>query len=251
MAFRISDNLETLFKVEPPFTEVKDGFGYVGVVLSDKTTGNLQCHICGNYFEHLSCHVSSFHKMKSRDYRIKYQLPLGFPLCSKSRSEKLRENSQHNNWEKHLPSRIGRKYKGKYTNNAKYGRNNSSFHNKYGLCELQMERRYLLVADLLGKDPSELEIKEHDPKLLWAIKNKYKTSNAFKDKLNIPVRQSYRPKDNVLELKNGNPYKIFDHMKKKDKKSLIGKYGSINRAVNFIGLSTKDYGEKQIKEMEA
>lgn len=235
MTLKISDNVETLFKVEPPFTDVEGGFGYIGVVLSDKTTGKLQCHICGNYFEHLSCHVSSFHNMKSKAYKIKFQLPLGFPLCSKFRSEKLRKQSQLNNWEKNLPTHIGKKYKGKYTNNAVYARNNSSFHNKHGLCELQMERRYLLVADLLGKDPSELELKEHDSKLLWAIKNKYKTSNEFRNKLDIPKRTVFKNLNKVLELKNGDPYRIFNKMLKKEQKYLIKQYGSINRAVNFIG----------------
>lgn len=231
----LPENIETLFKIEPPLTELTEGFGYMGVVLSDKTTGNLQCHICGEFFYMLSSHIWNTHRFKSKEYKIKFQLPLSFPLCNKLYSQSMRERAQNNRWQHNLPKQIGKKYKGKYSNNASYARNNAAFHNKKGLCELQMEKRYLLIADQLGRDPTQKEIEAHDSKLMWAIKNRYGNINTFKNKYGFKT-YSHRHKENGLYLKEAsNPYKFFNSLSKKEQEGIIEKYGSINRAVAYLG----------------
>src|SRR5271166_3128953 len=89
---KLSDHVdvETLFKAEPPFMQVKDGFGYMGVVLRDKIEDTVQCHICGIWKSMLVQHVRLTHKMTLDVYRQKFGLPLNFPLCGLATSSKLR-----------------------------------------------------------------------------------------------------------------------------------------------------------------
>ena len=40
----------------------------------DKTQSKIQCLICGLWYRQLGSHVSQIHKIKARDYRIKFGL---------------------------------------------------------------------------------------------------------------------------------------------------------------------------------
>ena len=93
-----NENIETLFKVEPPLTSLENEgyFGYMGVILRNKVEDKIQCHLCGNFYEQLSLHVIHQHKIKLLEYRHKFQLPLNFPLCSLKISESARETIQKN-----------------------------------------------------------------------------------------------------------------------------------------------------------
>src|SRR3990167_217917 len=56
-----------------PLIPLPEGFyGYGGVVLEDKNTGQIQCHICGRWFRHVGNHLQS-HKEIIKGIHTRYQ----------------------------------------------------------------------------------------------------------------------------------------------------------------------------------
>lgn len=189
-----NSDIETIFKVEPPLTETKSGFGFDGVILRDKIKDKIQCHICGGWYDFLSIHVNQKHKINSRDYKMKYQLPLGFPLANKRilsiMSRKSRENK---NGLKNLEKRnILKASHSRKKRMFKYCFSNLSFQNKKGICEKQIMRRFLIVSDIVGRTPSLEDLIEYDHSLWAAIRRRYGTINNFKRKNNFEYQKSYK-----------------------------------------------------------
>ncbi len=71
-------------KWQPPFMTVPtgEGIGFMGLLVEDSVTGQLQCHVCGEWHEQLSTHVFGKHKMLSDEYRVKYGLLISTALKS-------------------------------------------------------------------------------------------------------------------------------------------------------------------------
>jgi len=183
--------IETLFKVEPPLEELKNGFGYKGVILRNIEEDTLQCHICGVWRKGLSTHIVKAHKILTEDYKKEFGLPLSFPLVSKSTSAK---HSKRASSEKSLENL--RKYRNptKASHSRprwkmKYFRNNHAFHNMKGACKEQIERRFLIVADIVGKEPSIKDLDKYDKSLHGIIRRRYKTINKFRKKFGYCIRK--------------------------------------------------------------
>lgn len=242
------EDIETIFKVEPPLFEIEGGFGYQGVVLRDTASDKLQCHICGEWFTSLSNHVAIAHRIKSREYRIIYGLPLNFPLISRKESGR-RSKRCIKNWSDGKYTYIpiwpkGLSRKGTFGNT--YRVQNSSFLNKHGICEEQMERRFLIVADIIGKEPSTSDLDKHDRALESAIRRKYGNLFNFKKKIGIehPISRVRRWDDNsliaILRKKSeelGRIPRWKDLFKSRPNYSVIREhFGSWSRALTVSGL---------------
>jgi hypothetical protein len=70
-------------KWEPPFMNVKKGFGFIGIVAEDSEDGTLQCHECGIWTEMLCSHYVAKHGMNGDQYRKKFGLLESTALKSK------------------------------------------------------------------------------------------------------------------------------------------------------------------------
>lgn len=155
----------TTGKYIPPFEKVKDGFGFMGVIVEDYKTQKIQCHICGEWLEMFNSHLAQTHKMTSNEYRDKFGLLRSTAL----RSKRLRLIQSKNMIK--LQKEHPEKFNNKYSNNG-FSKNNSfagnrkkklkplETKNKYGVCDLQIVDRIIKLQQELGKTPTLIDLKE-------------------------------------------------------------------------------------------
>lgn len=146
-------------KYQPPFEKVINGFGFIGIILEDVKTNQLQCCICGKWFENLSSHISLYHKINIEDYKDNFGLSQSTALQSKKmrlmHSEvmtELRKNNPQNNFcfsKNNLVS-----------GNRKNKPKSKETKNKYGVCDLQILEKISSLKKELNKTPSLVELKE-------------------------------------------------------------------------------------------
>src|SRR3990167_2194814 len=88
-----TEEIENLYKegTNAPYTKVENGHGYLGVLIREKSSGKIQCHICGDFFNSLSYHARK-HKYSSSQYKTIFGFPKYFPLCSVKLSEQRRNS---------------------------------------------------------------------------------------------------------------------------------------------------------------
>jgi len=181
-----NEEIETLFKVELPLEELKEGFGYSGVLLRNKEQDTLQCHICGTWHKGLSSHIKK-HKMNTETYKVKFGLPLTFPLVSRSTSAKHRKRALGLNSIKNCI----KKRNGKLASDScarwkrNYHRNSAAFRNINGTCAKQIEERFIVLCDREGRTVSYGDIQYLDKALHSAIKRRFKTFNNFKSTMGL------------------------------------------------------------------
>lgn len=74
----------TLYNYKEPFMKYDKGFGYLGVLLFDGATDQIQCHLCGQWFKALPQHVSKEHNMMAAAYKQEVGLLQSTALISES-----------------------------------------------------------------------------------------------------------------------------------------------------------------------
>src|SRR3990167_92335 len=179
--------IETVFKVIQPLTPLAGGHGYNGVILRCKDDGRIQCHICGKWCHSLGRHSCAAHEIPDKEYRYKFGLPLGYPLCSQKVSAARHKTamdhdlgsnlaqyrSKNKDWQKRANTKNRKK-------RVRYGLTSASFQNKKGACPEQIERRFHIVCDQVGKEASLWDIRRHDPPLDDIIRRRFGSFNKFK-----------------------------------------------------------------------
>jgi len=247
----LPENIETLFKVEPPVTRIKNGYGYIGVLLRDKEKDLLQCHMCGEWTQHLSAHTRWQHGILSREYKIKFGLPLSFPMVSRRLSKVMSDNvvnGKGRNWLiKHKKGNPKTRKNKKPINNSDYGLNSASFRNKKGLCDEQIERRFLIVADIVGRNPTDTDLRRHDSKLLYVLSERIGGTNTYRKKMGYDINhiQQKRTKEEVLimikelAVKMGGGYsqRIFKKRFNISSDTITKMFGGWNKALIECGLN--------------
>lgn len=195
------DYVETLYKLEPPYRRVDEGYGFYGVVLLDTKADKIQCHICGKWFRSLCSHVKNKHGLRLRDYKLKYGISLMTPLVCRGVSRRLSETSSSNP-DRHKNLLLGhtRKVRNKSLRVRRgsmiYSQNSAMYKNKNGICDAQLRRRYEVVQDIVGKNEPTLheDIREHDRRLFHVIKTRYGGITNFRNVFNFPNKKPERPK---------------------------------------------------------
>lgn len=186
--------IENLYKggINAPYRKVQDGHGYYGVLISDKNTGKLHCHICGKWFKHLGAHAAIGHQVKAKDYKEKYGFTKRQPLCSNGISGARRGLALKN--EKFLNS-ASKRLKGKaaWNRGQKRGKGwksrSESFINSRAMCDEQIRERYVAVSDKVGHPASSGDLRRHDGALRLILQRKYGTFNEFCKKTGMRVPQ--------------------------------------------------------------
>lgn len=244
-------NIETLFKVVEPITEIKDGFGYLGVLLRDTDEDKLQCHICGNWYKSLSAHIQMGHKMGTRKYKKEFGLPLAFPMVSLSISaahhkrailpENLNRLAKARD-----PKLIAKKHPStKRKKVTKYSRNCMAFKNKNGLCEEQMERRFVIVAEIIGREPTLPDLIKYDHSLWGGIRRNYGTINVFRNKHGFKIipKSKIWDRDKIIsrlrqiyEENKAIPTMSYFRNHIPTSPTIIKYFGSYNRALVAAGI---------------
>jgi hypothetical protein len=184
-----------------PYTKVEDGYGYRGVLIQHRKSGKIQCHICGKWFNSLGKHSGMKHKTLARDYRIKFGFPLSQPLCSVAVSRKNSVNTRRiKPWLKTSAKRIVAWNRANRLKRKHYPES-EAFLNSRAICDDQLVRRVLAIADVVGRNPSISDLVKHDCKLYPVIHYRYGTWNNFKKKHNLGDIREKAPtykKDGVL-----------------------------------------------------
>jgi hypothetical protein len=165
-------------KYIPPFEPVKDGYGYMGVIVEDWKSGRLQCHICGGWFEVFNSHLFQVHKINSNEYRKKFGLSVSTAL--KSKRIRLIQSKVMIKLNKENPkcfhrSRAGFTKNNNYAGNMK-GKHKSLEHiNKFGVCEFQIIDKVMkLKKKMNGKTPTLIDLhKEYGRGFIWQFHKRY------------------------------------------------------------------------------
>lgn len=249
------ENIETLFKVRPPLQQLPEGyFGYAGVLLRNKLEDKLQCHICGKWRKSLSNHVNLAHKILSREYKKKFSLPMAFPLVGRSVSaahskRALKPENLERLHKVRKPIKVSTRRRKEF---MKYAMGNMALLNKRGICEEQIDRRFEIVADIVGREPSTDELREHDGSLWGVIRRKFQTINQYRKRRNLFIRPAYSWKTHgMTEQKALACLRKFYQKNKRVPKakdfrngmptetSIRKKFGSWHRALEMAGFDSK------------
>ena len=193
-------------KWEPPFMPVKKGFGFIGVVAEDSKTGNLQCHVCGNWYQQLPTHYTSAHKLDGEQYRKKFGLLAGTAL--KSKRIRLLQSALISKMQKegkmnlgNRPNNNGRTYGFTEGNpeaaNRKGIKKAIEAQNKHGVCDLQIMTKIIALGKKLGKTPTLTDIKtEYGQSVISVMHLRYGSYIKYcREKLKLtPNFSNYNPK---------------------------------------------------------
>ena len=246
--------IENLYKngTNAPYQPVKEKFfGYVGVLLSDKNTNKVQCHICGAWKHALASHIAMLHGISSTEYKKKFGFPKLFPLCSTEHSGKMAEAAI-------VRAADMKKYqfkKGHATVNPakrlatlKQRTDSPSHDNQFNLCKDQILKRINIVGDKVGHFPSQTEMEEHDSACLSGIIVRYKTWNNFKQqntKEDLKLRPLYTKEKIIVKIrdwvKENKRFPVKRDFNKTNYKypgmnTIRKHFGSWNRALQVAGL---------------
>lgn len=96
-------------------TPIKKHFGYMGVLLIDSKSEEVECHICGGWFKTLGNHITSSHQMTAVQYKEQFGLSNKFPLHGPKYSAVLVKANREKGKFKNLRSFKG----GKWANSKK------------------------------------------------------------------------------------------------------------------------------------
>jgi hypothetical protein len=144
-------------KYIPPFEPIKDGFGYMGVIMEDYKTGKIQCHICGEWLEIFNSHLKSKHNITSNEYREKFGLLRSTALRSKKmrlkQSQVMIDLRKQKKFQNYFPR------KNSFAGNRKNKPKSLEHKNKFGVCDLQIIEKVMELGKELNKTPTLVDLK--------------------------------------------------------------------------------------------
>lgn len=186
-------------KYIPPFEKVKNGFGYMGVVVEDYESGKLQCHICGEWFEIFNFHLKNKHGINSNEYKERFGLSKSTALLTKKirlKQSKVMIELNKTNPKCFNRSHFGFEKNNKFASNRKNKPKSAETKNKYGVCDLQIADRLLKLKDKLGKTPTLIDLKEeYGAAFIFHIHKRHQSYIKLCRQLKLePNYSNYNPK---------------------------------------------------------
>lgn len=158
----------TLNHYKEPLKEVvkAEGTGYYGALLGTPDGNLVQCHVCGELFEHLGYHINRAHKLNANDYKEKYELAYKTALCSENYRQNqkatfmkmlnsLSEEEKDAYKQRHRERLIKARAEGKMFAHGKSITLETK--NKRGTCPDQLLDKIKEIAERIGKTPSKAE----------------------------------------------------------------------------------------------
>ncbi len=145
---------EPLKKVAKPY------HGYEGAVMVTTDGEKMQCHMCGELFANVAQHSWRAHKIKAKEYKLKFKLMTHTSLCSEKERDRMKIKSMEW-WLKMSPAeraRMKKKFK-RLSRDAKGGRKKGSKNrleamNTKGTCPDQIADQIRKCAQEIGHTPS-------------------------------------------------------------------------------------------------
>jgi hypothetical protein len=194
-----------LNKYIPPFEPVKNGFGFYGVMIEDFESGKLQCNECGEWLEIFNSHLTAKHNMTTKEYKMKFKLSESTALRSKRL--RLKQSQVMIELRKSDPKFNRRFETGNLCSaNRKDKPKSLETKNKFGVCDLQVTNKIIILADKLEKTPTLIDLKnEYGMGFIFQMRKRYNSYIEHCKSLNmIPNFSSHNPKyDKEYFIKKG------------------------------------------------
>lgn len=218
-----------------PLQEVKEGFGYKGVLIQTDNRQFVQCHICGKWVKKLTGgHIEKKHKITKAKYQKKFGLMVGNGLVADATSYRYEESGRKKN-EKY-PEQVKKIQKIKFRPKLRKLSDKIEHQNKYAICEKQLEFRLLSWVKMFKDLPSASTKKGDGRKLCKAIQRRYGSLNEGFKHYGLPVR--YR---------NGSTVELVAP----DKEQLFFNYNKFYSKDNIYNWLTKHCSKLQDKVITA
>ena len=181
-------------KYIPPFEKVKNGFGFMGVILEDFESGKIQCEICGEWFENIPTHIRH-HKINAKEYRIRFGLLSSTAL--KSKKMRLNQSAVMQRLRiKNKSNRLRFKRNNLFSGNRKNHVKSLEHQNKFGICDLQIMQKVIELKDELGKTPTLTQLRDrYGLTIMWHIHKRYGSYIKYCHQINMEANySSFNPK---------------------------------------------------------
>lgn len=147
----------TFYNYKEPLMKFDEGHGYVGALIYDGTSGKIQCHFCGEWFDALGNHINKEHALKAIDYKRIVGLNKSTALIN----EKFRASLiAHGTRNQNLVSQKGktRSLETRRMISETLKENREEKKNLAGTCPAQLLDRLSKLYQKLGRTPTHKEI---------------------------------------------------------------------------------------------
>lgn len=190
-----------------PLQEVKDGHGYMGVLLQTDNRQFVQCHVCGKWAKRLTDHIKSAHKLTKVEYTKKFGLYTKNALVADASSYKLSVAGYKAIRVMTPETRRKRitnlKIKQKSGSRKMIGK--TEHDNKFGLCEKQLGFRLVEYLKTYQDLPS-IHQKGEGTFISGALKKRYVSLNLGFKHYGLPTRHRYGGTKVELIAPDGQQY---------------------------------------------
>ncbi len=144
-----------VFSREEKEPYVPSGASVLGALELDAEHNVVKCHVCGEWFTALGCHVRSVDGISPAEYRATYGLNADTALCSPQYQEARAKQAKRNTAFRMSQVRLG----AKPSLSNQTPRNTAELRNLRMLCQAQIRRRVHNLAIELGGTPRKPELK--------------------------------------------------------------------------------------------
>lgn len=199
-----------------PLQKVKNGYGFLGVLLQTDNRMFIQCHICGEWMQQITNRHLESHKITFEGYRKKFGLLLSTSLVSDERSYSLEErgrkninrfNSENLQRSAHAKKAVGQRVKSQ----SKIGI--VEHNNRFGLCEKQLGFRLIEYIKKYKQLPSQHGSKGEGRSIYKALGKRFGSVNNGFSHYKLPTQ--YR-KGTTVELVATNNKQLYFNYNKSD-----------------------------------
>lgn len=149
----------TFYNYKEPLMKFKGGHGFVGALIFDTESGNIQCHFCGQWFKELGNHIHREHALDAQEYKRQIGLNKSTALINEKIRAQLIEHGRTNK-KSLINLRPGLKQT-KATRNkirATLKENRDEMKNLHGTCPEQLIDRLVKLHDKYGYLPGTKKI---------------------------------------------------------------------------------------------
>lgn len=200
---------------EPLMPAPSGSYGYLGVILYNKSKDKIQCHVCGKFYRALSGsgHLK-LHEMSNDEYKEKFEIDRTVALCAEGTREKhlnallMREDYQDGTVLKKLNKYTKSKNANEQRKKTNLGKKRRIYaKNKTGHCPEQLLDKIKQLHAKLGYVPNGEDFKrEHTGKYISSIIQTFGSYNKAIEKCGFEIpdkfRNSYKRDDLINYLKD-------------------------------------------------
>lgn len=152
---------EPFMAFEAPSWNSDKGHGFTGVLLHDRNTDTIQCHLCGKWFESLQAHTKKEHGVKPNDYKQLTGLAKRTVLLNEAQRKVLIENGIKYSGNLRPGGKHTEEQKEKIRASLIKRGGTMEKKNEEGTCPAQLISRLKKLYEQLGRTPTDSEVTFH------------------------------------------------------------------------------------------